>query len=96
MSIDQTVCQCEEKNITDELVTDVSKMSCCDNKVHEINNSNTLVKNNTTYSNLISFQQVISILPQNEISLPFTDHLVYLNYHKPPSDIPILISSFLI
>ena len=54
MSIDQTVCQCEEKNITDELVTDVSKMSCCDNKVHEINNSNTLVKNNTTYSNFIT------------------------------------------
>lgn len=96
MSEDQTVCQCAENNVSDELQTEVSKMSCCDNKIHEINNSNTLDKNNTTYKNFISAQQVISILPQNEFSLPFTDHLVYLNYHKPPSDIPIQISSFLI
>lgn len=96
MSEDQTVCQCVEKNNIDELQTEISKMSCCDNKTHEINNSNTLDKNNTTYKNLISAQQVISLLPQIEITLPFTDQLVYLNYQKPPSDIPILISSFLI
>lgn len=96
MSIEPTVCKCEENNMSDEVPADVSKMSCCDNNILEINNSNTLVKNNTDYTNLNSIQLLISLLPHIEITKTFADHLVFQKHHKPPSDIPILISSFLI
>ena len=95
MSKNQNSCECEDNSDSGLLQINSEDPGCCKINISEINNSNTLDKTSKTsvkiYSLLITY-----FLPEAELSKIQSNYKLFTNFHKPPSDIPILNSTFLI
>lgn len=96
MSNNKTECECKADSETDEMHLSTKDSECCKVKTHEINNSNTLEKNKTSYNFFNTHQAVIYVLPLNVNQKTTSNSNIQNTFKIPISDIPILYSSLLI
>ncbi|MBP9192761.1 MAG: hypothetical protein KBF96_09440 [Ignavibacteria bacterium] len=96
MSEVQTECECETDSHTLAMMISSGENGCCKINTNEINNSNTLEKNNIKLIKEHSFQSVIYLLPVSEFTRTITSQVIFTTSNIPIPDIPIINSSFLI
>jgi len=96
MSGVQTGCECETDSRTGLMKVSSEEKACCKINVSEINNSNTLEKNNIVFKSDLPIHQVSFFIPVNEISKNYSSQSIFTNCNIPVPDIPIINSSFLI
>jgi hypothetical protein len=96
MSEVQTECECETDPHTGIMKISSEEKGCCNINISEINNSNTLEKNNKNFNTELSLQHVIFFIPVNEFSKNYSTQSIFTNCNIPIPDIPIINSSFLI
>lgn len=89
-------CECEADSHTGKMHFTSEEKTCCKINIREINNSNTLEKNNIKISKELPFQSVVYLIPVTEFSKNYTIPRIFALSKLPIPDIPILNSSFLI
>lgn len=91
----KNICECESRTCH-EVPQVRSDSECCKLNIKETNNSVTLELNKLILIKEISFQSIHYFLsPTSNYNLT-NDSKTYPNHCKPPSDLPILISTLLI
>lgn len=96
MSEVQTSCECETDSQTGVMKISSEEKACCKIHISEINNSNTLEKNNIKVTNHIPVQSVIYQISVTELTKTFTTQNIFSICYIPIPDIPVINSSFLI
>lgn len=96
MSSVPSECECETDSQTGVMIISSEENACCKINTNEINNSNTLEKNNKVLEKDLSYQTVNYLLPVTEFSKNYTALRIFTISNIPIPDIPIINSSFLI
>lgn len=96
MSSMQNECKCGNDSETKGMQINTKDSECCKIKISEINNSNTLEKNNNSFVNKIIVQSVSYFIPPVLTSNSYLQRKSYTHFKKPFSDIPVLFSTLLI
>lgn len=96
MSTVNTECECDQDSQSGVMKISSEENACCKINVSEITNSNTLEKNNIKFTNELTSQTVIYLIPVSDFSKNYTSKNIFKICNIPVPDIPIINSSFLI
>ncbi|HMR40273.1 MAG TPA: hypothetical protein PKA90_07560 [Ignavibacteria bacterium] len=96
MSTDKDQCECTTDSHTGVMKITSEEKACCKNSVSELNNSNTLEKNNTKHVTDQAQQKLIYTMPVNKDTQTSSIFISFVNLKIPVPDIPIFNSSLLI